>query len=271
MHQHTTTQRSIMEGTDMSYFVDQRSVVRRIWGNGDTILLIFAGAAAEFALNKAVDWLYFTGRLPADPLGRLISTVGYARAIVFSEEKAALRAIDAMTSIHGAVEESRGARIPQHAYRDVLFMLIHYSISAHQLLERELRQEEKEEVFAVFHRMGSRMGIHGLPPTYSAFQHMRAQHMEEHLQRSPLTDDLYRQYRQHLGPVRYWILRGVQALLVPERLRERLELRRNPLITPLLRMYLLGRALGLDRLLRRLVLPGPYRSRLMALYERPEA
>ena len=41
-------------------------------GKGDTILFIFAGAgAAEFALNKAVDWLYFTGKLPTDPLGRL--------------------------------------------------------------------------------------------------------------------------------------------------------------------------------------------------------
>ena len=61
------------------------SVVRRIWGKGDTILFIFAGAAAEFALNKAVDWLYFTGRLPADPLARLFSTVSYARIIVFAE------------------------------------------------------------------------------------------------------------------------------------------------------------------------------------------
>src|SRR5690349_24374121 len=69
----------------MELFVQQDSVVRKIWGKGDTILFIFAGAAAEFALNKAVDWLYFTGRLPADPLGRLFSTVSYARKIVFSE------------------------------------------------------------------------------------------------------------------------------------------------------------------------------------------
>ncbi|HEX8350765.1 MAG TPA: DUF2236 domain-containing protein, partial [Hymenobacter sp.] len=34
------------------YFVDKHSVVRKIWGNGDTILFIFAGAAAEFALSK---------------------------------------------------------------------------------------------------------------------------------------------------------------------------------------------------------------------------
>ena len=45
----------------MRYFVEPNSIVRRIWGKGDTILFIFAGASAEFALNKAVDWLYYTG------------------------------------------------------------------------------------------------------------------------------------------------------------------------------------------------------------------
>ena len=72
---------------NMEYFVEKDSVVREIWGKGDTILFIFAGASAEFALNKAVDWLYFTGKLPADPLGRLFSTVTYARNIVFLKGK----------------------------------------------------------------------------------------------------------------------------------------------------------------------------------------
>ena len=77
----------------MEYFVDKRSIVRKIWGKGDTVLFVFAGTSAEFALNKAVDWLYFTGRLPADPLGRLFSTVMYAREIVFSEKEKAEKAI----------------------------------------------------------------------------------------------------------------------------------------------------------------------------------
>jgi hypothetical protein len=47
-------------------FVDPGSVVRRIWGDGDMVLLVFAGSAAEFALNRAVDWLFFTGKLPGD-------------------------------------------------------------------------------------------------------------------------------------------------------------------------------------------------------------
>src|SRR3981081_2884727 len=98
-------------------FVPAGSIVRKIWGNADTALFIFAGAAAEFALNKAVDWLYFTSRLPADPLGRLFSTVAYARQIILSEEAAALNAIDKITAIHKGVEENRGAKIPDWAYR----------------------------------------------------------------------------------------------------------------------------------------------------------
>src|SRR6187551_2690611 len=101
----------------MDFFVDQGSIVRKIWGKGDTILFIFAGASAEFALNKAVDWLYFTGKLPADPIGRLFSTVVYAQQIVFAEFDSANQAIDRITAIHGAVEKSRQATIPDWAYR----------------------------------------------------------------------------------------------------------------------------------------------------------
>src|SRR6187200_3295101 len=104
----------------MQFFVEKKSVVRKIWGKSDTVLFIFAGASAEFALNKAVDWLYFTGRLPADPIGRLFSTVRYAHRIVFSDSDEANAAIDKITSIHKGVEQSRGATIPDWAYRDVL-------------------------------------------------------------------------------------------------------------------------------------------------------
>src|SRR5882757_8738963 len=137
------------------FFVHKDSIVRKIWGRSDTVLLVFAGASAEFALNKAVDWLYFTGRLPADPLGRLFSTVSYSRAIIFSEKNAALRAIDAMSAIHAGVEGKRAVSIPDWAYRDVLFMLIDYSIRSFERLERKLKDFEKNEIFQVFHKIGS--------------------------------------------------------------------------------------------------------------------
>jgi hypothetical protein len=190
----------------MDYYVDKHSVVREIWGKGDTILFIFAGAAAEFALNKAVDWLYFTGRLPSDPLGRLFSTVTYSRKIIFSERDAALKVIDKMRDIHSGVEKSRGIPIPDWAYRDVLFMLIHYSVASFELLERKLTDPEKEEIFQVFNRVGTRMGLSGLPLDYPGWSIMRQEHLQENLLKSDFTVDLYRQYKKHLGKMRYRLL-----------------------------------------------------------------
>ena len=168
----------------MEYFVKQGSIVRKIWGKSDTILFIFAGASAEFALNKAVDWLYFTGKLPADPIGRLFSTVAYAKKIVFSPETEAHKAIETMRKIHTGVEQSRGYAIPDWAYRDVLFMLIYYSIAAYELLESPLSKEEKEEVYDVFFRMGSGMGLKELPENYGDWLQIRQEHLLQDLQRS---------------------------------------------------------------------------------------
>ena len=191
----------------MEFFVEKHSIVRHIWGKSDTILFIFAGAAAEFALNKAVDWLYFTGRLPADPIGRLFSTVRYAKWIVFSPLDDANSAIDSLHKIHATVEENRGARIPDWAYRDVLFMLIHYSIAAYELLERKLDSEEKEEVYNVFYRVGKRMGLKELPENYLTWLPVRDSHMQQDLEKSELTVDLFKQYRKHLGATRYRLLK----------------------------------------------------------------
>src|SRR5680860_65297 len=225
----------------MEYFVDKDSVVREIWGKGDTILFIFAGASAEFALSKAVDWLYFTGRLPADPLGRLFSTVSYARTIVFSEKQSALRAIDAMAAIHAGVEAKRGAKIPDWAYRDVLFMLIDYSIRSFEVLERKLSSVEKQEVFDVFFRVGTRMGVKGLPESFEDWEKMRQGHLHQNLKYSNYTNDLFNQFRKHLGEVRYRILLEAQTLVVPQKVRELLNFRKISLLKPLIGLYKLSR------------------------------
>ena len=252
----------------MHPFVKQDSIVREIWGTGDTILFIFAGAAAEFALNKAVDWLYFTGRLPRDPLGRLFSTVAYARAIVFSNRAGAHRAIDAMAHIHAAVEEKRGKRIPDWAYRDVLFMLIDYSIRAHEVLERNLTEAEKTEVFEVFNRVGTRMGVQGLPDSFTAWQEMRWEHLQNDLVRSRYTADLYKQYRKHLGLPRYLMLREGQKMVVPERVRDLLGFHKTSLLGPVIGVYKLFRWLGVHTLMRDLILPTEYKAEIKALDRR---
>jgi hypothetical protein len=242
----------------MSFFVNPDSIVRKIWGKGDTILFIFAGASAEFALNKAVDWLYFTGKLPADPLGRLFTTVSYARQIVFSENEDAIRAIDKISSIHRAVEAQRQSQIPDWAYRDVLFMLIDYSIRAFEVLERRLTQMEKTEVFDVFYRVGSQMQLKGLPVGYTGWEVMRQEHLKDNLAYTPLTRDLYKQYRNHLGPVRYLVLKQAQVLVVPERVNQLLLLGRIQWLTPIIFIYKLSRLIKIDELIKNAILPKEY-------------
>lgn len=249
----------------MNDFVHKASIVREIWGNADTVLLIFAGASAEFALNKAVDWLYFTGRLPADPIGRLFSTVRYAQEIIFTGSSSALAAIDRITAVHRGVEENRGDSIPPAAYLDVLFMLIDYSIRSFELLERRLTQEEKAEVFSVFYRVGRRMGLKGLPTDYWHWKAMRSEYLEQNLIYSAFTEDLYLQYRKHLGSFRYRLLLQVQAVLTPARVRGLLPLPSAFWLSVILPVYKGGRFLGLAGFIKGVLLPVEYKERIGGL------
>lgn len=237
------------------YFVDKNSIVRQIWGKADTILFIFAGASAEFALNKSVDWLYFTGRLPSDPLGRLFSTVAYAQRILFSDYDGALRAIDQITTIHKNVEGNRGMRIPDEAYLDVLYLLIDYSIRSYELLERKLSDPEKAEVFEVFYRVGKRMALAGLPVSYRDWLIKRTEQLTTGLHCSDFTFDLYRQYRKHLGFARYWILRQAQVLLVPKQAKALLRLSSIHWLSHIVFIYKLFRLVNLQNILKNAILP----------------
>jgi hypothetical protein len=249
----------------MKFFVSESSIVRKIWGKADTVLFIFAGAAAEFALNKAVDWLYFTGKLPSDPLNRLFSTVTYARQIIFSEEEKAWKAIDRMNVIHKGVESARGAAIPDWAYRDVLYMLIDYSIRSYEVLETKLREEEKQEVFNVFIRVGNRMGLKELPDSYTDWIVSREEHLNADLIKSHFTIDLFKQYRKHLGWIRYILLIEVQTLITPGKVRELLSFRFQPFIQPLIYIYKMSRRLRMDSHMKNLLLPGKYKEQIYAL------
>lgn len=249
----------------MEYFVDKQSIVRKIWGKSDFILFIFAGASAEFALSKAVDWLYFTGRLPADPLGRFFSTVSYAQAIAFSEKQSAQRAIDAINAIHAGVEEKRGRKIPDWAYRDVLSMLIDYSIRSFELLERKMSRSEKNEVFQVFTTMGRLMGVQGLPDTFEDWEKMRAEDLERNMEHSHFTVDLFKQYRKRLGILKYALLLEAQKLVTPPRVRELLGFRKASRLSPLINLYKLGVNIKIDWMLKAFLVLSKYRKQIAAL------
>ncbi|MBL7713797.1 MAG: DUF2236 domain-containing protein [Chitinophagaceae bacterium] len=252
----------------MDTFVNKHSIVRKIWGQPDLVLLIFAGAAAEFSLNKSVDWLYFTGKLPKDPMGRMFSTVAYAHQIIFMDREKALVAIDMITKIHKEVEHKRGIPIPDWAYKDVLFLLIWYSIRSFELLERKLTDAEREAVFDVFCRLGQRMGLPRLPENYKDWEQARKAHLQHNLERTHFSNDLFLQYKKQLGPLRYHTMIALQWLLAPPKVRQLLCLRENYCARYLVDLYSLVRNPLLQRHVLPLLVPAAYRAAVKKLYQR---
>ena len=241
-------------------FVDPRSIVRTIWGDPDLVLLIFAGSAAEFALNRAVDWLFFTGEIPRDPIGRLFSTVRYAQEIVFVDEEKARQTLNRINAQHTAVEDERGQAIPDWAYRDVLYMLIDYSERAYRLLYGPLTQEQKHDLFEVFLRIGVGLHVSELPHTYAEWQTDRRRHLLRDLRYSKHTRMLFQAYRRHLGAWRYYLLLEVQALLVPAEVRRLLTLNVNRLVSGLVQTYGIVNSFNLQPLVHGLLIPPRYWS-----------
>ena len=243
--------------------------MRRIWGDADLVLLVFAGAAAEFALNRAVDWLFFTGRLPRDPLGRLFSTAAFAQRIALADLYTAERALSGVRAAHAAVEQERGADIPAWAHRDVLYLLVDYSERAFQTLHRPLSAAEQGELWEVFRRVGTGLGILELPSSYTEWRADRVQHLKRDLVFSEHTAALYTAYRHHLGPWRYLLLRQVQTLLVPEHVRRLLVLPERAWVQPLLALYPTLARLGLGSTIRRVLVPPEHLTTVQRL-DHPE-
>lgn len=246
-------------------FVDRDSVVRRIWGDGDMVLLVFAGSAAEFALNRAVDWLFFTGKLPGDPIGRLFSTAGHAQQIVFADAATASRTLGRIRAVHQAVERERGRRIPDRAHRDVLYMLIDYSERAHETLARPLDADERRELYDVFRRVGTGLGIPDLPRTYAGWRADRERHLRRDLLHGRGTEALYARYRDALGPWRYHLLLRIQSLLAPGHVRGLLRLKRAEWLRPLLRLYPVLVRAGFRRVVQRLLMPSRHLAAVRGL------
>ena len=144
-------------------------------------------------------------------------------------------------------------------------MLIHYSISAYELLERKLNDKEKDEVYQVFNEMGTRMHLKELPPTYIKWLPVRDAHMQNDLALSNYTTDLFKQYKKHLGSVRFKILIESQKLVVPPIAKKLLKMDGTQWLKPAIPTYKLFRLLHLDGLARAAILPSKYKEEFKAL------
>jgi len=259
------------EGQCMYHPTLSSAVTRRIRGGPDAILLFFAGGAAEFAAIKAVDWLFFTGRLPGAPVERFFETVRFAQSVFFGDLAGATETIERINRIHRRVEEARGEEIPQWAYRDMLFILIDYGERAHEVVFGTMTEAERTTHFGVGLALGRAMHLSSLPATFPEYRTQRRKQLLEDYARSPLTDELYASYRRALGPWRYRLLRLVQASVLPDELRDVLRLEPYPLVDKLLWCYrfLPGHGNKL-RHLHNVLLPGRFAKHLREMERGPD-
>jgi hypothetical protein len=93
----------------------------------------------------------------------------------------------------------------------------------------------------------------------------REKHLQDDLQRSKYTIDLFRQYKKHLGAARYKILVEAQILVLPEKVKELLEFRKYSLLIPAVPVYKLTRKLNLDALVKKILLPSAYKKEIREL------
>jgi uncharacterized protein (DUF2236 family) len=247
------------------YAHEAPEVAKRIWGSPEAIILIFAGSSAEFAVNKAVDWLFFTNALPDQPIERFFETVRFAQAMVFGDRETRTRAIREVNRAHRGVERARGDNIPQWAHRDVLYMLIDYGERAHHLLFGPMTPEERQEFFTESIQIGRELGIRDLPQSYEDYRRQRVEHLRANTAHSEHTDLLYKSYRKHLGPLRMGALLKLQSNLVPREVRQHLGLRPSRLVSHLMHLYRRLHLSAVTRLLRPVLLPRHYSSQLATL------
>jgi len=117
--------------------------------------------------------------------------------------------------------------------------------------------------------VGERMELVGLPVSYQDWLIKREKQLIANLICSDFTFDLYCQYRKHLGPVRYRILKQAQLLLVPQHAKALLQLGGIQWLSPIVLIYKLFRLVNLQNTLKNAMLPPTYVAQVRAMDTTP--
>lgn len=192
--------------------------VKRVWSDPDAILLIFAGCSAEFALSKHVDWLFFTGKIPGQPIDRMVSTLSYAQKLLFTDPETRKIHLRQLVEIHSEVGQKRGFEIPNEAFMEVLSMLIFQTIEAYETCFEELSEKEKEEIFFEFKSIGDSMKIENLPITWEECQELRAIALQNNYGLSRESKMLFDSYKSNLGSYTFEALKFIYKAFLPQKL-----------------------------------------------------
>jgi len=208
-------------------------ITRKIWGDPENVLLIYAGAAAEFALNPENHWLFYTRELPSDPVRRFEKTLSYQKKLFFMPEEAVPAIARHIKDIHTQVEVKRSReqgeiKISDHAYLQVFSMLVEYGIRGYEYLQRrKMSQADREIYFNDIRSIALMMEIRDFPEDYCHYLTRRARMVGSELQCNVFTRELMEAYRKNLDPFSYWGLLQFQARFIDPILALRLDLKTN--------------------------------------------
>ncbi len=235
---------------------------RKLWTDLDHILLVYVGAAAEFALVEENHWLFYTEKLPSAPLDRLVSTFVWNQKVMTTSRCDAETLAKTIREFHHQVERERGReegghpKISNEAFRAVGAMLIEYALLAEAYLEkREVSAVEKENYY--FDQVGffQAMGIDGWEESYQLFHENHEQEIREQLKVNKHSTDLFKSYRKDLGAFRYGLLVQFMAWFVPDPISEELKLKKSAWFKPLFYLYPLLHGRAVTKIIHRTLLP----------------
>src|SRR5664279_3987185 len=109
------------------------------------------------------------------------------------------------------------------------------------------------------------MNLQGVPDNYSDWLAVRTYDLEHDLVKSNYSTDLYKQYKKHLGGFRYSVLIEGQIIVVPERVRQLLRLRKFSFLRMILPFYKFSRIIKLDGVVKSIILPPKYKEEIKAM------
>lgn len=214
-----------------NYFGSQ--ITRYIWSNQENIILIFAGTAADFALNPSVDWLFFTGEIPSHPQLRFIETFAFNRMLFFSNKEKVPQIVQQIMDIHKHVETKRSVsegphKIPNEAFIQVSDMLIEYGIRGYEYLHHtKLTDIQKDTYYQDIKKIDELMHIQGLDDNYEFFLIRRNKTVSNELNVNKFTPLLYKAYENDIGIIRYKIFLNFQSYFINPAIAYKLNLKKH--------------------------------------------
>ena len=116
-----------------------------------------------------------------------------------------------------------------------------------------------------FFRTGARMQLKDLPVNYNEWLISREHHLDNDLQKTKHTVDLFKRYKKNLGAIRYRILLEAQILVMPDKVKKLLGFRKFSFLKPAVPVYKLTRMLNLDTFIRDIILPSAYKKEIKEL------